>query len=675
MIDFNSIRFRVAAIVSSAVVLSLGGFGLYLSSEIRGINEREEITKMQSTNQLVLNMIAQTDSILRQQVESWAHSFAGSLVGEYTLEAGDGTPRLLLNGEAFNDSTKAVDAFSDATKGNVATLFARRGDDYVRVSTSVTKEDGSRAVGTTLGKDHPAYASINAARPYVGKAALFGRQFMTRYDPIKDASGRVIGIHFVGIDIMSSLEYMKQTIRTIKLGQTGYTYVLDGKPGPSAGTLIIHPELEGKNIIESKDADGRQFIKEIVEKRNGTAIYPWASTNAATGGSNVRDKIVVYNEYKDWNWIVASGSYTEEIFSLAARARDIMIGATFVLTIVLLSVLTFYLNRIVISPLRDLVASSRRIADGDLSVRIDTQRKDEVGLVMNAMQLMVGKLSGIIGDVRSAADTISTASNHLSTTTTEISVATERQAQATASSAAALEQVTVSINEVATLAKASEESSQRTVVLTGDSVAAIRHAVAEIDSMAHSIGAASDQVGGLVKRSDEVGGIAGVIREIADQTNLLALNAAIEAARAGEQGRGFAVVADEVRKLAERTARATHQIASVIGQIRDETQQTVDGMQATAPKIRNGLHMVNGVSGMLDRIAGEAAESQNRAVEVASATREQAVAANDIARNVEQVAQMTEETSAAMHGNVDSVTGLQDMARQLRQHVAYFRLS
>jgi methyl-accepting chemotaxis protein len=672
MIDRNSIRFRIALIVSTAVVLSLGGFSLFLGSEIRGINEREETAKLQNTNQLALNLIAQTDSILRQQAENWGLAFAGALAGDYSLESTGDVPLLKLNGVPLNDNTHDVDIFSNSGKGSVATLFARRADDYVRIATSVKKEDGSRATGTTLGKEHPAFASISEGKPFTGKATLFGRQYMTKYDPIKDSRGQVIGIHFVGIDIMGSLEYMKETIRKIKLGQSGYAYVLDGKPGPAAGTLLIHPVQEGKNIAETRDSDGRLFIKEILDKRNGIILYPWINKDA--GETRSRDKIVVFNEYKDWNWIVASGSYTDEIFSLASRVRDIMIGAIFVLTIVLLGVLTFYLNRIVVSPLRDLVLSSRRIADGDLSVQLDTQRKDEVGKVMNAMHQMVGKLSAIIGEVRTAADTISTASEHLSTTSNEVSQATETQAQSTAASAAALEQVTVSINEVSTLAQATEESSERTATLSRDSVAAIRHAVDEMDEMARSIGAASDQVSGLVKRSEEVGGIAGVIREIADQTNLLALNAAIEAARAGEQGRGFAVVADEVRKLAERTTKATHEIAGVIALIQQETQQTVTGMQATAPKIKDGLRKVSDVSGMLDLIAGEAAESRNRAVEVASATREQAVAANDIARNVEQMAQMTEETNATMHNNAESATQLQDMAQKLRQQVAYFKV-
>lgn len=673
MIDRHSIRTRVATIVLAAVLLSLGGFGLFLSSQIRNINEREETSKLLNTNQLVLSMIAQTDSILRKQAESWLNSFAVSLVGEFALEVAANTPVLKLNGTVLNDSTKEVDTFSNSSKGNFATIFARNGDDYYRIATSLKKEDGSRAIGTALGKQHPAYATINEGQPFVGKATLFGKSYMTKYAPIKDGKGQVIGILFVGIDIMDSLEYMKQTIKKVVLGRTGYAYVLDAKPGPEAGTLVIHPAQEGKNIRESVDSDGKFFIKEILEKRNGIIVYPWVNKEA--GETSARDKIVAYNEYKDWGWIIASGSYTDEIFSLATRARNIMIGATFVLTILLLTILSFYLSRIVITPLRALVADSQRIAQGDLTLEIDTRRQDEVGKVMQAMQQMVEKLRHIIGEVLIAADKISAASEHLSTTSSQVSRATEQQAHATASSSAALEQVTVSINEVSTLAKDTEESSKLTAGLSEDSVQAIREAMSDIESMAQSIGAASEQVGGLVRRSEEVGGIAGVIREIADQTNLLALNAAIEAARAGEQGRGFAVVADEVRKLAERTTRATQEIAGVIGQIQQETQQTVVGMQNVVPKIQEGMHKVGEVSGMLDRIAGEANKSQSRAVEVSNATHEQAMAANDIARNVEQVAQMTEETNATMHSNADNALQMHDMAQKLREQVAYFKVS
>ncbi len=672
MFNRNSIRFKVAAIVFSAVVLALGGFGFFLDAQIRGINEREELAKLKGTNQLVINMIAQTDASLRQQTGNWAHAFSAAVSGEYVLEASGDSPLLKLNGVPLNGSEKEVDAFTSSSSGNVATLFARKGDDFVRIATSLRKEDGTRAVGTMLGKNHPAYAAVSAGKPFIGKATLFSRSYMTQYDPIRDGKGEVIGIRFVGMDIVASLDYLKQTIKKIVLGQTGYTYVLDATPGAGAGTLVIHPAQEGKNIIDSADGDGKLFIRKILEARNGTIVYPWI--NASMGETRSRDKVVVFNEYKDWNWIVGSGSYSDEIFSLAARARNIMIVATFVLTITLLAILIFYLNRIVIAPLGSLVASSRRIADGDLAVVLDADRKDEVGEVMRAMNDMVVRLREIIAGVRSTGDTISAAAENLSAATTQVSQASEQQALATASAAAALEEVTVSINEVSMLARANEESSKRTATLSRDSVAAIREAVSGMEEMAVSIAAASEQVGGLVSRSDEIGGIAGVIREIAEQTNLLALNAAIEAARAGEQGRGFAVVADEVRKLAERTARATQEIAQVIGKIQQETQQTVGGMQAAKPKIESGLEKVGEVSTMLDRIDGEAAESQNRALEVAHATKEQAVAADDIAHNVEQVAQMTEETNATIQANAASASELQIMAKELHERVAYFKL-
>jgi methyl-accepting chemotaxis protein len=671
MIDRQSIRFRVAVIVTLAVLISLGGFALFLHSEIRGINERDETSKLKNTNELLLKMIAQTDAILRQQAESWSHSFTSTLAGNYTLEPGD-SPVLKLNGVVLNGSARDVDAFSQSSHGNVATIFARQGDDFVRIATSVKKEDGNRAVGTMLGKQHPAYASVIKGEAFIGKATLFGRHYMTKYVPIKNAKGETIGLHFVGMDIMNSLEFMKQTIKSVKLGHSGYAFVLDAKPGPAAGTLLIHPTQEGKNIADSTDSDGRAFIREILEKRDGLLVYPWLNKEA--GETKARNKIVAFNEYKDWDWIVVSGSYTDEIFSLASYARDIMMGATFVLTILLLGILTFYLNRIVIAPLRDLVISSRRIADGDLAASAVSTRQDEVGKVVNAMHDMAGKLSSVIGDVRSVADQISVASESLSTTADEISIATDKQAQSTAASAAALEEVTVSINEVSTLAKATEESSERTSALTEQSVRSIRTAVHEIESMAVAVQASSVQVGDLMTRTEEVGGIANVIRDIADQTNLLALNAAIEAARAGEAGRGFAVVADEVRKLAERTTKATHDISSEIKQIQDETRQTVADMGAVTPKIQDGLSRVNEVSAMLDSITREAAESRRRAVEVADATQEQAVAANEIAQSVEQVAQMTEETSTTIRSNADNAQQLQKMAVQLREKVAYFRV-
>jgi methyl-accepting chemotaxis protein len=276
---------------------------------------------------------------------------------------------------------------------------------FLRIATSLKNDKGERATGTALGKDHPAYASLIAGQDYTGKATLFGRQFMARYRPLKDAQGRIVGALFVGMNIMASLDQLKNTIRQIKLGDTGYVYVLDGRAGETAGTLVIHPAQEGKNIAAATDSDGRRFIQEILDKRNGEIVYPWINKEA--GETSPRNKIVVFSEFADWQWIIGAGTYTDELFSLADKVRKLMIGATLVLSLVLSAILLLLINRLVVGPLRAAADAAQRLSEGDLLVHIEARGSNEVSQLMTAMQAMVGKLREIIGEVRVAADNLS----------------------------------------------------------------------------------------------------------------------------------------------------------------------------------------------------------------------------------------------------------------------------
>ena len=176
--------------------------------------------------------------------------------------------------------------------------------------------------------------------------------------------------------------------------------------------------------------------------------------------------------------------------------------------------------------------------------------------------------------------------------------------------------------------------------------------------MAETVKHSAGQVESLGQRSAEISQIAGVIKEIADQTNLLALNAAIEAARAGEQGRGFAVVADEVRKLAERTGKATQEISSMIELIQNETRQAVDGMRSGATQVEEGVSLVHSAQDALQRIKSEMDDTIQRVNEISHASSEQQEAMTQLAQNVEQVATMTEQ-------NVSVVTQTESMVRKL----------
>jgi len=195
-----------------------------------------------------------------------------------------------------------------------------------------------------------------------------------------------------------------------------------------------------------------------------------------------------------------------------------------------------------------------------------------------------------------------------------------------------------------------------------------------MNAIATSISGAAERIGTLVARANEIGTIAGVIKDIAAQTNLLALNAAIEAARAGEQGRGFAVVADEVRGLAERTAAATVQIEQMIGAIQGDTEHAVQAMETAKPQVHRGVELVDGAARSLREIRQGATDTLARVRDVANATREQSTASTAIAQQVEEIAQMVDHTSASVKQTATAAAELERTAERLGEMVRRFRV-
>ena len=150
-----------------------------------------------------------------------------------------------------------------------------------------------------LDRAHPGYKAVIEGGTYAGPATLFGRQYMTHYEPIKNTAGKVVGLAFVGMDFSNYLKQLKDTIRAMKIGETGYFYVLDARTGPNLGNLIVHPAQEGKNILDPKDSSGREFIKEILEQKNGSIRYPWK--NAELGDTTAREKVAAFSHLKPLN--------------------------------------------------------------------------------------------------------------------------------------------------------------------------------------------------------------------------------------------------------------------------------------------------------------------------------------------------------------------------------------
>ena len=318
--------------------------------------------------------------------------------------------------------------------------------------------------------------------------------------------------------------------------------------------------------------------------------------------------------------------------------------------------------------------AARRIAGGDLQSRLPAAGPDEVGRLIGTMGEMQQSLRTAMGETRQGADQILEASQQLNHAVQQMDHSSTIQSGAASAIAANVEQLTVSINIVAEntgeAARVAGESDSQ----ARDGHDAIEHLVGQIGQVAQVVRHAAEQIVQLKGESEKISDIVAVIKEIADQTNLLALNAAIEAARAGEHGRGFAVVADEVRKLSERTALSTGEIAQMVGAIQQSTGQVVEG-------VAQGVELVDG-SVVYARQAGDAIarlrEMAQRVAEligdVDSALREQSSASTEVAKKIEDIATQAEEASAIAHQTSRASDSLNQTAHGLQQVVGRFRI-
>ena len=437
----------------------------------------------------------------------------------------------------------------------------------------------------------------------------------------------------------------------------------------------IKPDMEGKSQAALKDPNGKLFFQEMenVVKASGKGFvdYLWPKP----GFDQPAPKISYVAEFPAWGWVVGSGIYVDDV-NAVFRQQALLFSIMVVITLAILSVISWLINSSILRQLGGEPAYAvevvRHIAEGDLVRPVEFSSPDSL---LAAMQGMQQKLASIFGDINGMASRLSSGAEHVSVAARETSVAAHNQAQSTSASAASIEQMTVSISEVSEIATQTEANSSQTAALAEEGAGLVKNAAQEIELISRTVATSSQQIQLLQQRSQEIGGIANVIKEIADQTNLLALNAAIEAARAGEQGRGFAVVADEVRKLAERTAKATTEIAQMIDSIQEETQTAVQAMATAAPQVDKGLDLATQATAMLDEIHRQALDSLGKVRDVALATTEQATTATDIAKHVEHIASMAEETNATMQNNAAEAEQLEGLADQLRQTVSYFRVS
>ena len=461
-------------------------------------------------------------------------------------------------------------------------------------------------------------------------------------------------------------------VRALRYDQGEYFWINDLND-----VMIMHPikpELDGKKLDQIKDKNGKflflEFNKVVNTQGSGFVDYLWPKPGAEEGVP----KISYVSGFKPWGWVIGSGIYIDDVDAkFRADAFKLLLWGLGIGGFIAVSLLL--LSRNIIDTLggdpSEASAVTRRIAAGDLATPVAHSGNSD-SLLANICT-MQDTLRKMISTIINNAEEIAGAADKLLAASEQVADRARQQSDAAASMAASVEEMSVSIDQVRDNAQEAHGISREASSISSEGASVIHGAATEMRKISEAVQSSADIVEDLGRQSDQITSIVNTIKEIADQTNLLALNAAIEAARAGEQGRGFAVVADEVRKLAERTGLSTKEIAGMVTKIQSGTKSAVGSMQAGVTQVSNGVQLANQAGDSINRIRDGAERVTNVVNDISDAIKEQSAAGTQIAHQLETIAQMSEESAIAVKHTAEAARHLQTLSVSLHQAVEQFR--
>ncbi|MCL5063193.1 MAG: methyl-accepting chemotaxis protein [Nitrospiraceae bacterium] len=463
----------------------------------------------------------------------------------------------------------------------------------------------------------------------------------------------------------SAMQQEKQKIEASRKTYDEAEQALDKLPASDTGKAIRAKIKEAKlaaRTLNNKVIDlalARKDVEAIslILKEAGPATQKWQDA--------LDENIAFQKENNKKDVEAAERTYSRLsilIFSIAGIA--LILG---VLTTVLIT-------RGITHPLGEAVHAANKLADNDLTVNIEVNSKDETGQLLAAMKNMAEKLKKIMADVKSTADSVASASNQLSASSEQMSRGVTEQSGRASQIAASSTEMSQTVIDIAKNSSDIASSATETSKVAKDGEGIVGKSVEEVKAIANTVNESAQMMTSLGERSRQIGEIISVIKDIADQTNLLALNAAIEAARAGEQGRGFAVVADEVRKLAERTAKATSEIGDMIKAIQDEVENAVTSMNEGTERVNVGVELSTQAGNALHDIVKSVNNLQTMVQQVASATEEMSTVSETISGDIETIASVSKETSAGSEQIAQASSDLARLASNLQNIVGQFKV-
>ncbi|NMZ35279.1 methyl-accepting chemotaxis protein [Pseudomonas brenneri] len=531
------------------------------------------------------------------------------------------------------------------------------------------QKDTITAYRQSLNKMREAYRNGNAARQTMGERA--------------DAAGLVIAALDRSVRQMpesserfaqyEAINHAKEEFQIARYEVRGYTGNVNPQTEARAAAQI---ESAINGLKGLKDVFGQSQQTELSALENALGAYRSAVQAYKAANANI---VLARQEMTVQGADIVSRS--EALYDIqlqrrdaeSAQARSLQLIST-VLALLVGIIAALLITRQITRPLQETLAVVERIASGDLSHNIQVTRRDELGVLQQGIQRMGTTLRELISGIRDGVTQIASAAEELSAVTEQTSAGVNSQKIETDQVATAMHEMTATVQEVARNAEQASQAASAADGQAREGDKVVAEAIAQIERLADEVARSTDAMAHLQQESNKIGSVMDVIKAVAEQTNLLALNAAIEAARAGEAGRGFAVVADEVRGLAQRTQKSTEEIEGLVAGLQNGTQQVANVMNNSRSLTDSSVELTRKAGVSLENITRTVSNIQSMNQQIAAAAEQQSAVAEEISRSIVNVRDVSEQTATASDETAKSSVELARLGSQLQQMVSHFRV-
>jgi methyl-accepting chemotaxis protein WspA len=586
--------------------------------------------------------------------------------------------------------------------GITCTIFQRMNEngDMLRVATNVQDLENRRAIGTYIpaalpdGTANPVIETVMKGQPYRGLAYVVNTWYLTAYEPVKDKAGKIIGMLYVG-EKLEAVGSLRKAIQGMKVGKLGYVGVVGGK-GEHRGRYIISKDgaRDGENIWDQKDIHGNAIIRTLIttalKQPKGESFYHeyiWQNP----GDPQPRKKVSSVIYFEPFDWVIVAGTYEDDFFRPVGHVNE-MIKSLFLKVllagalIILLSVfLAVFLARRLTHPLELTTSLARKIATGDIqqtreelagaeSVRI-IQSGDETGELLRAFQTMTGNLDSLIGQVHRSGIQVTTSATEIAASARELEATVAQQAASTTEVTATSREISATADDLAQTMDGVNVSLNETIGMAESGRNDLTHMEMAMRELVKATTSISSKLAVINDRANKISHVVTTINKISDQTNLLSLNAAIEAEKAGEFGRGFSVVAREISRLADQTAIATQDIQQVVAEMQTSVSTGVMEMDKFTDEVRRGVETVSTQSGQLARIIDQVRIHGPQFTAVKDGMYGQSQGAQQISEAMSQLSLAAGQTKESLHEFKLATEQLNEAIGGLQSEVSRFKIS